>query len=158
MALSQDAGMDLWYEITGKEQSHLQTGYCLRRGYEYDDTGDALIRYEAQMGKSNCTLLYITSYGDRRTAPIINPTSLIYQDDSENIVFRTSISEGFQISKGDNILVRRYIISIGDEMNIQNIDGFTLGNSEITDVVDDEPNDPRLGWQLGLEHRISGIY
>ncbi|MEL6418108.1 MAG: right-handed parallel beta-helix repeat-containing protein [Pseudomonadota bacterium] len=159
MAVTPEVGMQIWFEITaGQETSHwLQ----FERGYEYDnlnslqynDPTGRLTPAEAS-GESELHPLHITAYGEG-SDPVLNVTA--YQSESSNIVFSgVRLENGSQINfESQNILYDD--VSFGGELLVQNSEAVTIRNSDITDVVHDEPVDGGDTW-VSSDNRLSGLY
>ncbi|GFE67357.1 calcium-binding protein [Litoreibacter roseus] len=154
MALNPDAGMKLWYNITDGDEGPNSHWLHLESGYEYDDLGRLVAR--GAEGESELHPIHITSYGDG-DKPVINAPLNAYQEDSSNIVISDlAFTNGVQVLGGSNILMENLSVT-GEEMNIQNVDGYTLRNSDVTDVYHDVPSRGGDTWNQSHD-RISGIF
>ena len=136
MALAPDAGMAVWYGITGEDVGDGSHWLKFERGYDYGDVGRLIDR--GASGESELNPLYVGAYGEG-TDPTISSTMNIFQSRSDNIVVDgLDFENGVQILGGDNILLNNISVT-GDEVNIQHVNGFTLRESDITDVAHDAP-------------------
>ncbi|SFR19260.1 Ig-like domain-containing protein [Poseidonocella sedimentorum] len=153
-ALKADAGMALWYEITDRDNDPNSHWLLFERGYDYGDVGRLVAR--GAMGESELHPQLIGAYGEG-DRPVIASQVQLFQDASENIVVRDlALTDGAMVFGSDNVLFDNVQIS-GDELNVQKMDGFTLRNSEVLDVVHDTPVNDSDTWDA-LPNRKSGIY
>ena len=153
MALDSDAGLGVWEEITDASNGPTSHWLLFERGYEYDDVSRVVGR--GVDGESELNPLYIGAYGDG-AAPVLSDEIKIFQAESSHIVFDgVHFEKGANILWGENILLNN-IISEG-ELNVQNIDGFTLRDSEVLDAVKPEPVNTGQDWHQSND-RISGIF
>lgn len=153
-ALSADVGMELWYEVTGRGVEPNSNWLMLERGYEYDDLGRLISR--GTVGESELNPVHITSWGEG-DRPVINSKVWLYQTSNENIVFsELHLTGGVLALEGKNVLFDDVRFT-DHETNIQNIDGFTIRNSELMDIYVEDQRDGELRWDPGV-NKISGIY
>ena len=161
MALDSQAGMRLWYALTGEGTAPASHWLMFERGYEYNNLGRVID--SGTMGESALHPLHITAWGEG-DKPVLNETIRTFQRDSENIVFSDlQITKGFTTLGGQNMLLHSVDVSntaddahTGMGINVRGVDGFTLHNSTVTDtyrVNPDNPND--TVWRV--EH-TSGIH
>jgi hypothetical protein len=153
MALDEEAGERLWKTITNKDSGPSSNWLLFDRGYEYDNLG-SLLKSEVE-GESALNPIYIGAYGEGDT-PVVNAGSTLIKTGAEHLVIQgIAITESFAPLVGKNILLDNVALS-GEQTNVQNIEGFTLRNSSIIDVIKQAPSDP-AGWR-GLPDRESGIF
>ncbi|ARE42518.1 hypothetical protein RGUI_4201 (plasmid) [Rhodovulum sp. P5] len=152
MALDQEAGRLVWETYT--DPTHYDTAshwLLFECGYEYDDMGDLLNR--TVEGESPLHPLYIGSYGTGDDPVLTSPINGL-NGPVTNLVIQ-GISAPVTILTGENVLLDDVWFD-GVSLTVQNVDGFTLRNSGIVDVVD---TDPALGdtWDA-YDDRISGLF
>ncbi len=136
MALDQDAGMDVWYGITGSnsETSHW---LLLESGYSYDELGRVIAW--GVSGEDELHPVHITSYGDG-DRPVIDDMVRIYQGDSHNIVFSDVEFAGTVNSlSGNNVLFDD--VEFSSMLGFQSGSGLTIRNSYANDIVTEVPAD-----------------
>ena len=160
MALDSEAGMRLWYGITGEGTEPSSNWLLFERGYEYDDLGRVIDR--GTVGEDPMHPIHITSYGDG-AKPVLNSFVYLIQESNENIVFSDlAITEGFGALSGNNLMFDNVDISnpTNNDMpmgiNVRGVDGFTLHNSSITDVWRTIPDNP--SEDTWTNHMSSGLH
>lgn len=155
MALATDVGMDLWYHVSAGVKGPVSNWLLFERGYEYNETNRLIPR--ASNGESELHPIVIGAYGEGAD-PVINSTVKLYQENSVNIVVRDIDVQGAMVLQGGNLLVDGVSFSgQNGSINIQNMDGFTLRNSDIVDVFRETAVDDADTWNPHL-NRISGGY
>lgn len=153
MALAEDAGVKLWTTLV-RDSAKEPASHWLRLESDYEYTFDNLLR-AGITGESPLHPIHITSYGDG-AKPILTEMPEVFGDGAKNVVFSdVELTEGVRLIAGENIMFEN-ISSTGDDLIVQNIDGFTLRNSAIYDVQHDESLTDDL-WEPAA-NRISGIY
>lgn len=139
MALDSEAGMQLWYGITGVGTEPSSNWLLFERGYEYDDLGRVI--ESGTLGEDPMHPIHITSYGEG-DKPILNARVSLRNEMSENIVISdVKITGGVSVlSSGKNLIFDNVDVtndgSWGGNMglHLREVDGATLHNSSITDV------------------------
>lgn len=150
-ALAVDAGMALWTTITGNGQ---QTSHHLlfERGHNYADVTFPLGR--GVIGESELHPVVVTAYGTG-TDPKLGEIKA-FHDVSKNVVFQgVDVAGAATILKGENILFDN--LSFKGDVNIQNVQGFTMRGTDVTDVHLDKPVDGGATWHPSL-NRQGGMY
>lgn len=154
MALKADLGMKLWYEQTHSKNDQASSHWLLfERGYDYGETG-RLIMPQAS-GESELNPLYIGAYGEGAD-PIIRSKIQIYQRDSDHVVIQGIDAPSMMVLQGSNILLDKMSFT-KDMLNIQNVDNFTLRNSDLVDIYRDDP-DPRVDYWHPSLNRTGGVF
>lgn len=153
-ALSTELGMKLWYNITAGGAGPNSHWLLFERGYQYNNTDRLITR--ASNGESALNPMYIGAYGEG-TDPKITDDVSVYQEDSNHVVLHGLDIRTFMALEGSNLLLDRISVSGDGGVNVQGIDGFTLVNSDITDVVRGNPINGGSLWDAGPD-RISGAY
>lgn len=154
MALATELGMELWYASTSGRVGPHSNWLLLERGYQYDDI-DRLV-HRGATGESALHPVVIGAYGSGAD-PIITDPIKIYQEMSAHVVVQNiHLKGGFMALTGQNILLDN-LTSTGMDLNVQNVERFTLRNSEVMDVFRDAPvGDPAV-WHAHL-NRMGGAY
>lgn len=153
-ALSTDLGMKLWYKITAGAAGPNSHWLLFERGYEYDGTDRLITR--ASNGESALNPIYIGAYGEG-SDPKITDAVKVFQQDSNHVVLQGLDIEEFVALEGNNLLLDRISVSGEEGMNVQGIDGFTLVNSDLTDIVRQKPVNGGMIWDAGPD-RTGGAY
>ncbi|MCR9140392.1 MAG: hypothetical protein NXI27_30825, partial [Alphaproteobacteria bacterium] len=154
MALSSDAGMDLWYGIAGRFTEPNSHWLLFERGYEYTDVGRLVGR--GAMGEDPLHPIHITSYGTG-TRPVIESGFRVYQEYSSNVVISDlEFSEGALILSGKNIIFEDSHFTKG-EVIFQGSNNLTIRDSQIANVAKDAPTAPDAEWSPHSD-RTSGLY
>ncbi|MCV3273813.1 Ig-like domain-containing protein [Roseobacter sinensis] len=154
-ALAADAGMALWYSINGLREDANSNWLLFERGYDYGDVGRLIPR--GARGESELHPQVITAYGtgDR---PVIQSEANMFQSRNENIVIQDlDFQEGVKAFWGENVIFDNVSVT-GGIFSVRSMDGFTLRNSEVIDVVRDEPINSADGTWEQVSNRISGLY
>ena len=154
MALNAGEGVKLWYHLISAKNGPTSNWLLLERGYEYDEL-NRLVGRGAE-GESALHPVVIGAYGTG-DAPIVNDMVRAYQETSKHIVVRDiHMKGGFQALQGENIILDHLFSTVG-EINVQNVDRFTMHNITVMDSFYDAPvGDPAI-WQAHL-NRKSGAY
>lgn len=153
-ALATELGMPLWYRITSDRAGPTSHWLLFERGYQYDATDRLITR--ATQGESALNPVFIGAYGQGTDPKITDPIRL-FQEDSSHVVMQGLDVGEFMALLGHNLLMDRISITGDYGLNIQNVDGFTFINSDITDIAREGPIHPDSIWQAHL-NRISGAY
>jgi hypothetical protein len=152
MALAMDAGMPLWFGLIGDDSEPGSHWLLFESGYEYN-TGRFI--QQGTTGESELNPIYVGAYGEG-DRPLILKTVEIYQKPSSNVVIDgLEFNDGMMVLGGKNILIND-TVSTQAGFNIQNVDGFTLRDSDIYDVVDSDPYSDSSWYQM--QDRISGFF
>ena len=134
MALATDAGMELWYAISDGSNSNW---LMFERGHTYEGTG-RIISYGAS-GEGPLNPMVISSWGTGER-PVLSDQVQIFQADSANIVFDQVAMEGGMLNlSGSNVILNESEFT-GSGLNIQDVSGFTLRDSELSYIVADKPD------------------
>ena len=137
MALDQQAGSMLWSSITGRGAAPSSDWLMLERGFSYDGLGRLIER--GTHGESELHPIYVGAYGSG-SKPLVTSQVQIFQNSNDNIVIQDiAFSKGVMALSGNNILMDNVYVTGTDGLNIQNIHGFTLQNSNIIDVIKPAP-------------------
>ncbi|WP_374301987.1 right-handed parallel beta-helix repeat-containing protein, partial [Paracoccus sp. (in: a-proteobacteria)] len=153
-ALATDLGMQLWYKITSSEAGPNSHWLLFERGHQYENTDRLITR--ATQGESALNPVFIGAYGQGTDPKITDPIRL-FQEDSNHVVLQGLDVGEFMALEGNNLLMDRISITGDYGLNIQNVNGFTFINSDITDVVSQSPANAGSIWEAHL-NRISGAY
>ncbi len=154
-ALSTEMGMKLWYHINSAQAGENSNWLLFEKGYQYDNTQRLIPR--GSSGESAINPIVIGAYGEG-TDPIITDQIQIYQDATNHLILKDlDITGGFMALKGKNILLDHITVKENEGLNIQNVNGFTLRNSDIIDIVRNHPIDNDVVWNAHL-NRASGAY
>lgn len=152
-ALDTTLGMELWYASTGRNAGPNSNWLLFERGYQYEDLGRIVNR--GANGESALNPTFIGAYGQGHD-PKIDGTILIFQDKVSHIVIQGLDTTGITALGGDNLLLDQLSVK-GNHVNIQNITGFTLRDSDIADVIRSAPVTNDKVWAASA-NRISGAY
>lgn len=152
-ALDSSLGMELWYAVTGRNIAPNSNWLLLERGYEYENLGRIVDR--GTQGESALNPTLIGAYGEGND-PKINGGVTIFQDKSSHVVLQGLDITGVSALGGENILFDRMSIS-KSQATFKGILGFTLRDSDITDVAHNEPKANNGTW-ASSENRTSGVY
>ncbi|WP_103174343.1 right-handed parallel beta-helix repeat-containing protein [Paracoccus sp. SY] len=154
-ALDQTAGMTLWSALTGSKSKAAPSSHwlLLESGHSYDDIKFLVNR--GTQGESALNPILISSYGEGER-PIITKSQIYNTSNNANIVIRDlTFTDGLKIFKGKNFLLEEVSIR-HDTLTAEDVDNFTLRNSDIIDVFRDESVSKGM-WQPHV-NRISGFY
>lgn len=152
-ALDEKAGIALWHAITGSKAPPSSHWLLLESGHSYDELGVILKR--GTQGESELHPVVIAAYGEG-DKPIIEKTQVYNTPDNHNIVIKgIAFHDGVQFHQGSNYLVEDVSIR-NDGLTAKQIDGFTLRNSDIIDVVRSE-SVVDGSWSPHI-NRISGMF
>lgn len=143
MALATDVGMDLWDALlypSGGTPTIASHWLMFEKGYTYENTG-RLIGVGAS-GESPLQPLYVSSWGEG-DRPVLTDPIKIYQVESQNVVFDDIAPQGGILSLGgENIIVNNSQVSDGGGIiNIQNTEGFTLRDSDLSHILNPAQTD-----------------
>ena len=138
MALDVDAGMGLWYEITGDGNAPSSDWLLFEAGYSYDTQG-RLVDASTQ-GEDPLHPVHITSYGSG-PQPVLNGTFYLSSGSNENIVISDlAVVGSVQSLTTSNLIFDNVNVTGGGGFNqgvgimVAGGDGITLNNSSIVDV------------------------
>ncbi|WP_299681807.1 PA14 domain-containing protein [uncultured Roseobacter sp.] len=132
MALASDAGMMLWYGLTGSVQAPNSHWLLFERGYTYDDVGKVVTR--GTTGESELHPVYITSYGNG-APPVLDTSVSISQLPSQNVVMSDlKILGGVGVKNASNVLMTDLDL-FSDGMGIRDSDHITLHDSTISYTI-----------------------
>ncbi|MBW4710771.1 right-handed parallel beta-helix repeat-containing protein [Roseobacter sp. YSTF-M11] len=146
MALANDAGMKLWSSIAGSKNEPASHWLLMERGYEYDG-------WKGGYGESELNPMYIGAYGEG-DQPVMTTDARIIKAGIKNFVVQdVEFTNGMTILSGENILLEG--LSMKGESNFQNLEGITLRDLDVYDVVSETPD--RDTWAAHLDRR-SGMY
>lgn len=137
MALATDIGMDLWYALTPWTDLSNSNWLMFERGHTYENTGRII--NIGVTGESALTPIYVSSWGtgDR---PELTDQIKIFQSDSANIVFdKVALAGGMLNLTGSNVILNESEFT-GAGLNIQEVSGFTLRDSELSYIVAEKPD------------------
>jgi hypothetical protein len=153
-ALDAGIGMDVWYASTSGDKEPTSNWLHFEKGYDYQDTG-RIIGQDSD-GESELHPLFVTSWGEG-DKPVLHEAFNIYQAHSENVVVSDiAIDDRVQVLNGGNILFDNLSV-FNSEMNIQNVNNFTLRNSDISDATKEASVNSEEIWGPA-PNRISGIF
>jgi hypothetical protein len=152
MALKPDAGLRLWKGMTGNGSEPGSHWLLFESGHTYEDLPNILDSGTA--GESALHPIYIGAYGEGDRPVLDSQITLNGQGNAHIVVQGIEIAEGINVLTATNVLFDDVVVS-DEEMNIQNIDGFTIRNSSFIDVIDDEAAGST--WAPNGD-RTSGLY
>ncbi|MBK0329365.1 right-handed parallel beta-helix repeat-containing protein [Rhodobacteraceae bacterium F11138] len=137
MALAKEIGIELWEALlypTGGTSTIASHWLLFEKGYTYEDAG-RLIGGGAS-GESPLHPLYVSSWGEG-DRPVLTDSIRIFQLESRNVVFDDIAPQGGVLSLGgQNIIVNNSQFANGGGMvNIQNTEGFTLRDSDLSHIL-----------------------
>jgi hypothetical protein len=138
-ALATEIGMDLWFALhPGQANPPGSSNWLLfEKGYEYEGMGgssNARLITAGYSGESPLQPIYISSWG-QGDRPVIKDQIWIFQLDSQNIVFDGIAPEGgIRNFGGSNVIINDGEFT-GTGLNIQNVDGFTLRDSDLAHIT-----------------------
>ncbi|MEM6890681.1 MAG: right-handed parallel beta-helix repeat-containing protein, partial [Pseudomonadota bacterium] len=134
MALDTDAGMALWYELTGRYTEPASHWLLFERGHTYEGTGRLIDR--GTMGESELHPIYVGTWGSGER-PVITDEWKLTQEKSENIVIQglDFTGGGGVIGAADKLILEDVILR-DKPTTLQNADHMTLRNSQILDAFD----------------------
>lgn len=153
-ALSTDLGIALWYKVTGPANGPVSHWLLFERGHDYVNTNRLV--YPGANGESELHPIMIGAYGAGKD-PVIHDTIKIYQQDSFNVVIQGIDVNNMTTLEGGNVILDSVSMKKG-ETAIQNMDGFTLRNSDIVNIHLDKPANDATDWSAAHLNRISGAY
>ncbi|WP_411958380.1 right-handed parallel beta-helix repeat-containing protein [Paracoccus homiensis] len=153
MALDSELGLELWYATTQPKAGPTSNWLLFERGYDYGDAGRLI--YPGANGESELHPMLVGAYGEG-SDPVISSLINIYQRVSNHVVIRDLDVHGMKALDGHNILLDNMSLT-GASLNIQTVENFTFRNSDIVDIVNDEPNPQADYWHPSL-NRTGGAY
>jgi len=132
LALDQQAGMELWREITPRN-SVTSNHLLLERGYEYGDLGRVLEK--GTYGEDELKPIYIGAWGEGDD-PMITGKFRQDGDGTTNLVVQDiEFAEGLTFSiGGGNLLFDDISVTSGGSMVIMHQDSVTIRDSEFIDA------------------------
>lgn len=152
-ALDADLGMELWYATTGRHVAPSSNWLLFERGYEYENVGRIVSR--GAMGESALNPMYIGAYGEGDD-PLIKGTIHIFQDQVKHIVLQGIDATHIRGLVGENLLFDHIGVTL-DGLSMENVQNFTMMNSDIIDVARLSPVNGGKVWDAGA-NKISGVY
>lgn len=154
MALAEDAGLALWYNVT-PANSQTSNWLLLERGYTYDDLPPQLFLNGAY-GEDELHPVKLTSYGEG-SAPVMSELTQWGGGEggsSENIVIQDIFfTDGIYFIQGANVIFEN--VSATSESAIMGNDGATVRYSKFFDSITDDP--AGSSWEPHLD-REQGMY
>jgi hypothetical protein len=152
LALDPEAGMEVWYGITGSTPS--SNWLLFEKGYEYNDLGRLVSREST--GEDELHPVHITSYGEGEK-PTINSDIFIFQGGIENLVISDiNPAGGARVYDADNVIFDGLETHDGG-LNVQGGSRFTLRDSEFSDISSDAPTDGSETW-FPHTYRTTALY
>ena len=144
MALATDIGMDLWFALhpITAEPDPSSNWLLFEKGYEYEGMGgtsNARLITAGYSGESPLQPIYISSWG-RASGRSSRTRSGSSKLESQNIVFDDIAPEGGIISLGGSNIIVNDSAFTGLGLNIQNVDGFTLRDSDLSHIIVAKPD------------------
>ena len=137
MALTSDIGMEVWNGLSGWDKPAHSNWLLFERGYQYDNTGNMIIR--DTHGESELHPMHITSWGEG-DQPIITSQVRMYQKPISNVVFTDlDLRGGVSNLSADNTLFSDVSLSVSG-IGMGGVDRFTLHDSVITDTHNVKPD------------------
>lgn len=139
MALDVEAGMALWFEETawGWREPDTSNWLLFERGYEYEGTGRLI--YPHTRGESELNPVHITAWGEG-DRPVLHDQVKMYQHAGQNIVFTDLDFRGGMLNYSITNTIFSDTSFSTNGLNVQQVSGFTLHDSEITNVVSPTPD------------------
>ncbi|WP_176504602.1 right-handed parallel beta-helix repeat-containing protein [Cereibacter ovatus] len=152
LALDEAMGMKLWNALTDNQNtSHwllFERGYTYSPGRVVQDDAD---------GESELHPLYVTAYGSGAD-PIFATEVKLIKMSCENVVFQgIEFAGGFTALVGSNLLIDDVQLSGTNGVDVQNVLGFTMRNTEVLDIIRDGTYDGSDYWSP-KSNRTSGVY
>lgn len=155
MALATDVGMDIWRDTTRWTSEEPTSNWLLfERGYEYDADTLGRVIDRGVHGEDELHPLHITSWGEGARPELSGPVE-IFQEPAANIVFSHLAFTGeVKNLAADNTLFSD--VSITDKgIYVQNVDNFTLHDSEVAYVGRDTARPEGDTWG---NPRVQGLF
>lgn len=155
-ALATDIGMDLWYAMTfpqGTEVVVASHWLLFEKGHTYEDTRGLF--YPGVSGESPLQPIYISSWGEG-SRPVLEDQITLGQFGNSNIVIDDVAPKGgIRHLDGENFLVNDSEFT-GSGINIQNVDGFALRDSDLSHIVSKTAVDGKwAGGGVGLFSKLT---
>ena len=135
MALASDIGIELWDALlfpNGPEPIVASHWLMFEKGYTYENAGQ-LIGVGAS-GESPLQPIYISSWGNGER-PVLTDQIKIFQLKSQNIVIDNVAPVGGIMNLGGENLIINDSEFTGGGVNIQQVDGFTLRDSDLAHIT-----------------------
>ncbi|MEM9740271.1 MAG: right-handed parallel beta-helix repeat-containing protein [Pseudomonadota bacterium] len=138
MAFSSDLGMEVWEHVTlGAKNGATSNWLLFENGYTYEDLSRTILTRDIS-GEDELHPIHITSWGDGPRAVINDELKMVNFDGSNIVVSDLTFSDGARFLLGSNILFDNVDFT-GGEVNLQNLEGVTLHDTIIHDVVKEQP-------------------
>ncbi|MEL6467649.1 MAG: hypothetical protein AAFQ58_22010 [Pseudomonadota bacterium] len=153
MALKPDAGMDLWYTVTGERVAPNSNWLLFEKGYTYDDLGRVVTR--GLQGEDELHPVHITSWGEGEQ-PIIASQIVIFQRDSDDVVFSDLQIDGGVAGLLGTDFIFENITATQKGWGLQNLESMTIRNSTFRDIHKEDPFNGS-DWQPHADRDV-GIY
>ncbi|WP_207103079.1 hypothetical protein [Paracoccus shandongensis] len=152
MALTTELGMALWNNTTAFKTT--SNWLLFERGYEYPAAARLVAR--GSNGESELHPQVIGAYGEGDDPVIGGMMNAFQNTSSHTVVTGLNLAGGAQALQGINMLIDNVSIG-GMGGNFQNIDGLTIRNSDIVDIIRDAPVNGAETWSPHI-NRAAGIY
>lgn len=155
LALKTDVGMDVWRDITiWTSQEPVSHWLMFESGYEYDDEALGRVVERGTNGESELHPVHITSWGDGEK-PVLSGPIFMGNEPAKNIVFSDLNFTG----EVKNLTANQTLFSdVGiyeKGIYVQNVEGFTLHDSELAYVGTNTPVPEGDTW---YNTRVQGMY
>ena len=153
MALAEDAADVLWKDLHQSGDGDGNSHWLLfERGYSYDEM---TLLWNGAQGESELHPVLIGAYGDG-ARPVIDQT-LNSTAETENLVIQgLEFTQGIRLFNKTNTILDD-IVNTGAKINLSDVTGFTLHNSDIYDAFYDAPVNDGDTW-AAHPNRQSGMY
>ena len=153
MALKPDAGMDLWYSVTGETVAPNSNWLLFEKNYTYDDIGRLTTR--GMQGEDELHPTHITSWGEGEQ-PIILSQVRSFQRDTDNVVISdVNLQGGVEVLVATNLLFEDVTV-VQSGFNLQNGEHITIRDSSFHDIFLEDPVDG-VSWHP-FDNREAGIF
>jgi len=153
-ALDPQAGNLLWYGLMLESETQPASHWLrMEAGYEYNMPN---LLHSGMNGESQLHPLHVTSYGDG-PKPEVTSNVVVFAEGATNVVISDiELSGGMNYNGSQNILMDDVVVTGNHEFVVENVDSFTLRNSEVYDIARAESLTSGI-WEEN-PNRISGIY
>ncbi|WP_299819370.1 right-handed parallel beta-helix repeat-containing protein [uncultured Jannaschia sp.] len=155
MAVDQEVGLDIWDGLVGWAWQKGGTAapssnwLLFERGHDYEDVGRIVAR--GASGESELHPLHITSWGPGEK-PGLEGDFKIFQENSDNVVIsNVALDSQFMALQSENMIFDNVAFR-NEQVVLQNVDTYTIRNSEIADITLDAPR------ANGTWDKTSGLY
>ncbi|MGL4821738.1 MAG: Ig-like domain-containing protein, partial [Plesiomonas shigelloides] len=151
MALDEEAGLLLWYAISGQHAPANSNWLLFEKGFEY-----SAFNVIGTQGESPLHPVLISSYGE--SGEVVLNGNIKGWNGTANIVIQDINAVGdVTFLEGNNILFEDFNTS-HTEINFQNLNAVTLRNSKSLDSYRETSANPNDGIWNAHQDRASGIY